>query len=510
MFVSMNPARFTIRLPLSLIMGLLASCTAPRASHEPSKPPLSAPAATRVTNASKQFTSRHPGQTGARLLPRGREALDARLALADAAGRSLDVQYYIWNGDTSGAKMVLKLLQAADRGVRVRVLLDDIGVIAADESLHALDEHPNVEVRLFNPVALRSAQMLGVLANFTRANRRMHNKAFIADNEAVIVGGRNIGDEYFDADESVNFADLDVLAVGAVVPGVAAQFEQYWDSPYAVGISHLSRAKKPGSSSTARQQLEARLAQPLRKAPAQRDLFDGKNSLSPCKAWALYDDPDKVAASPDDRSTHLAPMLWSTVEGTSEHLFIVSPYFIPGKDGLKMLERVRKRGVRVTILTNALASTDVPAVHAGYKRYRKPLLRAGIDLYELKPKTDNATAGQKRYLFGSSSASLHAKTFAFDDETLFIGSMNLDPRSIKLNTEIGILLSSPKLTADVTQPILRNINKYAYRLRLNGDKLVWIANESGNEVRYDKEPLTSNWQRIRVNLLGILPIEGQL
>lgn len=506
----MNPENLIIRLSIPLITVLLAGCTAPIALHEPAKPLLSAPAATRITNVSKQFASQHPGKSGARLLPHGKEALDARLALADMAGRTLDVQYYIWNGDTSGARMVHRLLLAADRGVRVRVLLDDIGVNAADDSLLALDEHPNVEVRLFNPVSLRSAQVLGVLFNFSRANRRMHNKAFIADNEAVIVGGRNIGDEYFDADESMNFADLDVLAVGAVVPDIAAQFERYWDSPYAVGISHLSRPKDPGRPTTGRQLLEAKIAEPHRNATAPPDLFKGKKSLSPCTAWALYDDPDKIASSPDDRSTHLAPKLWSTVEGTSQHLFIVSPYFIPGKDGVKMLAGVRKKGARVTILTNALASTDVPVVHAGYKRYRKPLLRAGIELYELKPGVVSQSSTPKRNPFGSSSASLHAKTFAFDHETLFIGSMNLDPRSIRLNTEIGILLNSPKLTADVTQPILRNLDQYAYRLQLKGDKLVWTANEAGQEVQYDSEPLTTTWQRIRVNLLGILPIEGQL
>ncbi|WP_038167803.1 phospholipase D family protein [Verrucomicrobium sp. BvORR106] len=511
----------TQRLPLSIaiVVCLLGSCSSPRATRKDTQPPSAASSAardSRIVKESKKFTHKHPGQSGAQLLPRGDQSLDARLALASMASRTLDAQYYIWHGDSSGARMVKALLQAADRGVRVRVLLDDIGVSASDQNLLALAAHHNVEVRLFNPVSLRSAQMLGFLFNFSRANRRMHNKAFIADDEAVILGGRNIGNEYFDADKSVNFADLDVLAVGPVVAEVSSQFDQYWNSPYAVDIMDLSGNKQQSLTSAQRQALDARIGSssatsPPSASPILSGFSAAKLQLRPCKAWALYDAPDKVDTAPDDKATHLAPQLWSTVEATTKHLFIVSPYFVPGEDGVAMLAGLRKRGVRVTILTNALASTDVPMVHAGYKKYRKPLLEAGVELYELKPTAGSAVAAsKKRHPGGSSSASLHAKTFSFDDRKVFIGSMNLDPRSIKLNTEIGIMVESRELASSLTRPLLRNLDSTAYRLVLENGNPVWIANEQGKMVRFEKEPGTSAWQRFKVNALGLLPIEGQL
>lgn len=516
--VSMNLTQFA-PLSLAAIVCLLGSCSSPRASRkddQPSSAGTSIAGDSRIARESKHFTRRHPGQSGAQLLPRGDQALDARLALAGMADRTLDAQYYIWHGDASGARLVKALVQAADRGVRVRVLLDDVGVSASDENLLALAAHPRVEVRLFNPVSLRSAQMLGFLVNFTRANRRMHNKAFIADNEAVILGGRNVGDEYFDADENVNFADLDVLAVGPVVAEVSSQFEKYWDSPYAVDIMDLSGSKQEGITPSQRQALDARIGShaatpPPPASPILKGFGAANLQLHPCKAWALYDHPDKINTAPDDEATHLAPQLWSTVEGTTRHLFIVSPYFVPGEDGVAMLVGLRKRGVRVTILTNALASTDVPMVHAGYKKYRKPLLKAGVELYELKPTASSAAAASRpRHPGGSSSASLHAKTFTFDDRKLFVGSMNLDPRSIKLNTEIGIMVESHELTTSLAQPLLKNLDRTTYRLALENGNLVWIANEQGKVVRYEKEPGTSVWQRFKVNALGLLPIEGQL
>lgn len=516
--VSMNLTQFA-PLSLAAIFCLLGSCSSPQASRkddQPSSAGTSTLGDSRIARESKRFTRRHPGQSGAHLLPRGDQALDARLALATMADRTLDAQYYIWHGDASGARLVKALVQAADRGVRVRVLLDDVGVSASDENLLALAAHPRVEVRLFNPVSLRSAQMLGFLVNFTRANRRMHNKAFIADNEAVIVGGRNVGDEYFDADENVNFADLDVLAVGPVVAEVASQFEKYWHSPYAVDIKDLSGSKQEGLTPAQRQALDARIgshaaAPPPPASPILKGFGAANLQLHPCTAWALYDHPDKINTAPDNEATHLAPQLWSTVEDTTRHLFIVSPYFVPGEDGVAMLVGLRKRGVRVTILTNALASTDVPMVHAGYKKYRKPLLSAGVELYELKPTARGAAAASRtRHPGGSSSASLHAKTFTFDDRKLFVGSMNLDPRSIKLNTEIGIMVESRELTTSLAQPLLKNLDRTTYRLALENGNLVWIANEQGKVVRYEREPGTSIWQRFKVNALGLLPIEGQL
>ncbi|QIF02308.1 phospholipase D family protein [Roseimicrobium sp. ORNL1] len=475
---------------------------------------------TRVAHMARQFTTGHPGQTGVHALAKGPDALAARLALADLADKSLDVQYYIWHSDESGVLFVTKLLKAADRGVKVRLLLDDIGTMASDEGLQVLDNHPNIEVRLFNPVTLRSARMLGALLDFKRANRRMHNKTFIADNQAAIVGGRNIGDEYFGAHGDVNFADLDVVTVGPVVQDVSRQFDAYWNSPSSIGISALSQKHEtPEQLALRRSAFEAKLTQaqasPTLAAaienPLSAKLRNGNLAFLPARAWAVYDAPEKVTTAANDRATHLAPQLRSIVDDTQKVLFVVSPYFIPEKQGVDLFSNLRARGVRVVVLTNSLASTDVAAVHAGYKRYRKPLLRAGVEVYELKPVAGTGGGSGGSSPFGSSNkASLHAKTFTFDEHTTFIGSMNLDPRSLRLNTEIGVIIACPELASELTRKSLQGLERHAYRVQLEGGKLVWIATEDGHEVRYTTEPATTAWQRMKVNLLGCLPLEGQL
>jgi putative cardiolipin synthase len=467
-----------------------------------------------------RFTTSHPGTSGVHALPQGPDALAARLAVADAATTSLDVQYYIWHSDDSGVLLIHRLLKAADRGVRVRLLLDDLGTKATDDGLLVLDSHPNIEVRLFNPVSLRSARMLGALLDFRRVNRRMHNKAFIADNKVAIVGGRNIGDEYFGAREDVNFADLDVVTVGPVVQEVSQQFDAYWNSPSSIEITAIAAPNEtPEHAATRRARYETMLAQANQSAAAQRvrksaetsTTREGRVSFVPGRAWAVYDDPVKVTHSASDPTSHLAPKLRAIVDSTQRELFIVSPYFIPEAKGLELFRELRARGVRVVVLTNSLASTDVAAVHAGYKRYRKPLLECGVELYELKPQGREIKHSGGSSPFGSSSkASLHAKTFTFDQFTTFVGSMNLDPRSLRLNTEVGLLIECPELAAELTQKVLQDIDRHAYKPQLDGGRLFWTTTEDGQEVRYTKEPGTSAGQRMKVMLLSCLPIEGQL
>ncbi|RBP38067.1 putative cardiolipin synthase [Roseimicrobium gellanilyticum] len=476
---------------------------------------------TRLAHLARQFTAGHPGDTGVHALAKGPDALAARLALADLSGKSLDVQYYIWHSDASGVLLVTKLLQAADRGVKVRMLLDDLGTMASDEGLQVLESHPNIEVRLFNPVTLRSSRMLGALLDFQRANRRMHNKTFIADNQAAIVGGRNIGDEYFGAHGDMNFADLDVIAVGPVVHEVSRQFDAYWNSTSSIGIGAISTKRVTPEQLAARRtafedkHVQAQSSPALvavARNPLVSRLKNGNLPFLPAHAWAVYDDPEKVTSAAGDRSTHLAPKLRSVIDGTQSTLFVVSPYFIPEKQGVELFRSLRSRGVRVIILTNSLASTDVAAVHAGYKRYRKSLLRSGVEIYELKPGAApraGGTGGSSPFR-GSSRASLHAKTFTFDERTTFIGSMNLDPRSLRLNTEVGVLIDCPPLASELTRKSLQGLSRQAYKVQLEGDKLVWLSIEDGDEIRYTTEPETSAWQRMKVTLLGCLPIEGQL
>ena len=318
-----------------------------------------------------------------------RDAFAARLALADAAQRSLDVQYYIWHKDMTSSVLIERLLRAADRGVRVRLLLDDIGTMPSDSVLLTIDSHPNVEVRMFNPVALRSPRMLGMVADFGRINRRMHNKSFIADGQVAIVGGRNIGDEYYGTSAGANFADLDLAVIGPVVNETADAFDLYWNHAAAVPITKLSRqTTTPEQYAAKRAALEERdaaakqsaYADSLRQSEFARQVRNRAVTYSWGRAAIVNDHPDKVLTSSAKVDTHLAPQLREVVDGTKRELFLVSPYFVPGKEGVDLLAGVRQRGVRVVVITNSLASTDGVPVHSGYKHYRKPLLRAGVEL----------------------------------------------------------------------------------------------------------------------------------
>lgn len=478
---------------------------------------------TELSRVSRSFRGSHArGESGFYTLQHGEEVFEARAALASMASRSLDLQYYIWHGDLTGRRLVAALLAAADRGVRVRVIIDDLGTSAKDEVLLALDSHPGIEVRLFNPVTMRSARLLGAVTNFGRVNRRMHNKAFIADNQVAIVGGRNIGDEYFDSASEVNFADFDLAAVGPVVQEVSKSFDDYWNSPSTIAITQLKRSHP-------RPEDLAGLRDSLASAGQGGDAFarklrGGKISFTPGEATAIADDPAKVRTSQHETETHLAPKLRKIGGVIKREILIVSPYFIPGKSGVKQLVALRERGVRVVVLTNSLAATDVPAVHAGYKRYRKALLKAGVELYENKPGGNwnprtNPRAGpplfkdmgRDRGLIGSRGASLHARTFTFDRERIFVGSMNLDPRSVRLNTELGILIQSGPLAETFTAAILGGLERNAYRVELDAKgNLVWITSENGQELRLTQEPDTSAWQRFKVEVLGWLPLEGLL
>ena len=359
---------------------------------------------TALAAAVRPRVAAHPGQSGLHALSDGREALAARLALADAAQRSLDVQYFIWNKDLAGKVLLERLFRAADRGVRVRLLLDDLGTMPSDATLLTIDSHPNIEVRMFNPVALRSPRLLGMVADFGRINKRMHNKSFTADGQVAIVGGRNIGDEYFEAHAETNFADLDVAVIGPVVKEVSDQFDLYWNHQSSIPIAALARqnttpeqfaAKRAALIASTRRAKPSAYAESLRDSEFARQLRNRSVSYYWGHATIVNDHPDKVLTSADKTETHLAPKLREVVDKTKRELFLVSPYFVPGKQGVELLAGVRQRGARVVVITNSLASTDGVPVHAKYQLYRKPLLEAGVELYEIKP-----TAGARRAASG--------------------------------------------------------------------------------------------------------------
>jgi cardiolipin synthase C len=462
-----------------------------------------------------------------RLLESGRAALAARLALAERARGSLDLQYYLFQADTSGQLMADALLRAADRGVRVRLLLDDVHTAGRDPVLVALDSHRNIQVRLYNPFRLRGQTLLGRAVEFAgdkaRLNRRMHNKLFVADNQFGITGGRNIGDEYFQVEHSVAFRDLDVMAAGQAVRDMSAAFDAYWNSEHSVPARALPEDAPEDESLRARRaSLEARLGQlqpsmaPFLSLDAlEGGAVPGLGPWTPGRAEVVRDDPDKVAVEASPADLPIGRLLQLGQEAREEVL-IASPYFVPGPKGTDLLRHNRQRGVRVRILTNSLSASDVALVHAGYARYRVPLLRAGVELHELKPR--RLAPGVRVHAgYGSSRASLHTKAVVWDRAHAYVGSMNLDPRSVLLNTEGGLVLHGAEMAGQVARFIEADMSlEESYLVRLDPDsgpgdeKLVWLERRDGREERHAVEPRTGFLRRLLINLLSLLPIEGDL
>ena len=454
----------------------------------------------------------------------GVDAFTARYILANAAERSIDAQYYIWHADLTGKLLVHALLEAADRGVRVRLLLDDINMAGKDSALVSLHTHPNISIRLFNPFANRSFRAMDIITDFSRINRRMHNKSFTIDNQATIVGGRNIGDEYFDANPTADIQDFDFLAIGDAVNEVSSQFDKYWNSKFAIPIDALDADGDGETIDSLKQKLDKHVAQisntiyvdAIKQSELLNNVKGKKLKLFWDEAKVLYDEPEKIELSEDDVTTHLRSKLDPLIAGTQQEVMIISPYFIPGDKGVKRAEEAEKRGLKFRVLTNSLASTDVPMVYSSYSNYRIPLLKAGVELYEMKP---TYRSKQKAKLMDvSSRASLHSKVYIFDRKHIFVGSYNLDPRSTKINTEMGIYVSNTKLAEHFAQWWERSVNQLAYKLVLeypdgkqNGDpELVWLDLAHDPVKRYDEEPKVGSWEKFKNDFLSILPIEGQL
>ena len=476
---------------------------------------------TRLGRAIAPLAARHPGETGIYALPEPGSAFAARVQLAAAADRSLDVQYYIWHGDETGRLLFEALWQAAERGVRVRLLLDDNNTSGLDETIAALDGHANMEVRLYNPLFHRGFRALNYLTDFGRVNRRMHNKSFTADNQATIVGGRNVGDEYFGAGTAVGFKDLDVLAVGAAVPEVSKAFDLYWNSRSAYPSSKLVGGAPPGAGAELERQFDSVRASPAAAAYVRalyettfaRDLLQAALPFEWASTKLLHDDPAKTLDTTGRKDVLLLSAMLQAVGRPQRSFDLVSPYFVPGDGGTKAICELARTGVRVRVLTNSLAATDVGAVHAGYAKRRETLLAAGVRLYELKP-----TAGlDERHARGpvgggSSSASLHAKTFAVDDARIFVGSFNFDERSALLNTEMGLLIDSPALSQRLAQAFDGDIPRSAYEVRLaaGSGRLEWIERTDTGETRHDTEPGAGFLKRAWIGFLSLLPIEWLL
>jgi putative cardiolipin synthase len=475
--------------------------------------------ATRLGRAITPLAAAHPGKSGIHALSVPGEAFAARVLLAGAAERSLDAQYYIWHGDQTGELLFEALWQAAGRGVRVRLLLDDNNTAGLDETIAALDAHPNIEVRLYNPLVHRGARGINFVTDFERVNRRMHNKSFTADNQATIVGGRNVGNEYFGAGDAVVFADLDVIAVGPVVNEVSKAFDLYWNSPSAypaasfVGAAGSDAAARlaAGFAAARADPASVRYLKAVREMPLVADLLAGRLALEWTEARVVRDDPAKTLDTTARTDLLLLSALLPALGRPEQSFDLVSPYFVPGEGGTAALVGLARRGVKVRILTNSLEATDVSPVHAGYAKRRRELLLAGVQLYELKRAAIEDDPEAKRKLGGSSSASLHAKTFAIDRNRVFVGSFNFDQRSALLNTELGLVIDSPPLAQRLAAEFDTAVPRVAYEVRLAPDGgLEWIDRTPAGEIRFDTEPGAGALKRGWIQFLSVLPIEWLL
>jgi putative cardiolipin synthase len=457
----------------------------------------------------------HPGESGFGIIRHGRQAFTDRVALTELAEKSLDLQYYIWERDETGRILAERLVRAADRGVRVRVLLDDINLSGRDAPIAALDAHPNIEVRIFNPFANRGARLFDFAIDLDRVNHRMHNKLMVADNAVAIVGGRNIGNHYFSVATEANFRDLDIAAAGPVVRDTSGVFDHFWNSDWAVPISALvDRPYTESDLQTAVRSLRERIAEDSYPYPLDEDVAGLRAELASIRdhlIWArgqiVWDDPDDIESDAEHGRMHLA--FHRKLDTLQKEVLIEAAYFVSRERGVEIAGQLNARGVRMRLLTNSLATNDVLAAHAGYAKRRKELLANGMEIYEMRP---DAGVIKKKVISRKSKAALHTKAIVFDRESVFIGSFNLDPRSADINTEAGLYVESPELAAQVIQYMdegVRPENSYHVLLDENGD-VYWVTEVDGKEVRYHEEPETTFGQRFMSDFIMMLPVEHQL
>lgn len=516
-----------------LVLALILKVANPLPSHDGDPKDLPLPKATSaIVQHLDEMAAEHPGETGLHLLPTGIDAFAMRLALVQSAQQSIDARYYIWEGDLSGKMLLSEIIKAADRGVRVRLLIDDNPTAGLDPMWAAVTSHPNINVKLFNPLVIRKPRVANYLFDFLRLNRRMHNKSFTVDGTATIIGGRNVGDEYFDAKSEGLFIDLDALAFGAILDAEEKDFERYWTSEPAFPAEKILSPVNADAINALRNPVyeDAGLARNYRVAADEAIATLAFKSPEDLITWApvqlVSDNPDKAlnkAAESDLLAYKIAPL----IQSAQTRFDLVSGYFVPSTQGTKLLTDLAHKNVPVRVVTNSVGVTDVPVVHAGYAPYRPELIQAGVKLYEAQPadqapgdktsgndapKTSRAGSGPDfGTRFSGGGESVHAKTFAIDDKILFVGSFNFDPRSALLNCEMGFIIQSPELAQALTNAMNERVDEHAYRVTEDADgKLNWIDQTAGRTTTYTTEPNTTAFERGMVWFLSKLPIEWLL
>ncbi len=483
-------------------------------------------AQTTLAQIIQPLQEQHPDLTGYLVLFEPLEALATRLSLIDKAEKRLDLQYYIWDNDKVGSLALHALIRAADRGVKIRLLIDDNNAKSTEGIFLALAQHPNIEVKLFNPYRFRKYRALDMILDLKRINRRMHNKSFIADHQVALIGGRNMTNQYYNVSDNYQFSDVDVMLVGTAVKDISHSFDEYWSHEYAYKVQEVVNQSAHHLSY---ESLKRQLDEHYERVTVQNYLDLTSNSqaidslmsrdiqLDWVKAEVVKDSPDKIK-SKAKKKEHLNFQLIQHLEQPEKNVDLISAYFVPEKKGAKMLTDLAKDGVKVRVLTNSFKANDVAVVHAFYGKYRQNLLEHGVQLYEFLPalnkndldkNTEDLAKKAKVSIKGLSRSSLHAKLMALDEKQVFIGSFNFDPRSAYLNTEIGVLLNSPPLAKAVHTTMDENLSKYAYKLVLDANKkITWQRQTPQGPVIYTKEPRMKWWQRAGIKMLSWLPIEG--
>jgi len=460
----------------------------------------------------------HPKQSGFLLLNTGQDALLKRFTLLGAAEQAIDLQYYIWNSDKSGRLLAQQLLTAADRGVHVRLLLDDFSIGGRDDLLLIMDAHPNIEIRIYNPNASRKGKIrktLGFISEFGRLNQRMHNKSFIVDGSVAIVGGRNIGDEYFDLNHELNFRDRDILTVGPIVAEVAKSFDSYWNNERAFSITKLVKGSPDNAEVLIfRKSVQEKILQDnLTISVKNNDFKVWLSDMIWAQAEIVYDQVRAIDDIDHNTRKHVANSLREVANGSTRELLIESAYLVPGDDAVMLLKELVGRKVKVIAITNSLASNDLTTNHSGYARRRQELLENGAELFELRPDAQSCqdlikgSISCDEALFG-----LHAKSAVFDREVVFIGSFNFNQRSIYLNSELGLLIYSSELAEIIAHDIEQNFSlENSWQVVLDEkNNLQWNGIKDGVEVQYSHEPETGFWRRFNSGFFSIFPIEKYL
>ncbi|MBI1451335.1 MULTISPECIES: phospholipase D-like domain-containing protein [Acinetobacter] len=520
--------RTAVLLSVSLCLGIPACTTLPKQIQQPVEYGFSIP--TEQTTLGKIITplrDANPGLTGYHVLYDPLEALAARLELINKAEKTLDLQYYIWDNDKIGSMALHSIIQAADRGVKVRLLIDDNNSKKMEGIYLALDQHTNIDVKLYNPYRFRHYRAMDMLLDLKRINRRMHNKSFIADNQIALIGGRNMSNQYYNVSDNYQFSDVDVMLVGSASDEIVHSFDEYWNDDYAFPVKQLVNARHYTLRfPDLKQQLEKHDQEVTvqnylnlaTRSHAFENWLNNSIQLDWVKAEVVKDSPSKIKAKAK-KEEHLNFQLLNHLERPNQSVDIVSAYFVPEKKGAKQLGELATNGTKVRILTNSFKANDVPVVHAFYAKYREDLLKNDVQLYEflanpnienLNSNTDELAKKAKVSIKGLSRSSLHAKLMALDEKQVFIGSFNFDPRSAYLNTEIGVLLYSPQLAKAVHQTMDENLSKFAYKLVLDANQNInWKIKLANEKTRiYKKEPRMKWWQRAGMKMIAWLPIEG--